>query len=386
VDMPHLLWSRAGAHSSRRSVLDRAGPRNGFSAGTSAPWEKGLDTLAGAAHSEDMQALDAIRVDEYDADDPTSVEASRVVLNAAHAVDAPFVHELTTFRRTMNLRHGWEGGPERHLLLRVNDQPVAVVDIELGEWDNRDLAWFDLFVHPAHRRLGYGSRLLTEALELARQQGRTKFGAAGWETTATEPFALRHGFHGAAKEICRRQAPRELPPGLVESACAEAAPYAADYELVRLEGQVPDEMLPMLVELTAAINDAPIDDLDIEDEVFSVDRIRDYHNAQASSGYRLRRIIARHRRTGDPAGHTAVVVDSERPELAEQHDTSVVRAHRGHRLGLLLKAEMLRWLAEAEPQITSIDTWNAESNRQMIAVNERLGYHALGRVLAFQRR
>ena len=58
----------------------------------------------------------------------------------------------------------------------------------------------------------------------------------------------------------------------------------------------------------------------------------------------------------------------------------MVRAHRGHRLGLLLKAEMLRWLAEAEPQVTSIDTWNAESNDHMIAVNERLRYRALGRV------
>ncbi|WP_051276622.1 GNAT family N-acetyltransferase [Marmoricola sp. URHB0036] len=333
-----------------------------------------------------MQTLDAVRVDEYDADDAASVEASRQVLNAAHAVDAPFVPTLTPFRRTMNLRHGWDGSPERHLLLRVDDQPVAVVDIELGEWDNRDLAWFDLLVHPAHRSRGYGSRLLTEALDLAKQQRRTKFGGAGWETPATEPFAARHGFHRAAQEICRRQSPREMPPGFVETVCAEAAPYAADYELVRLEGPVPDEMLPMLAELTAAINDAPIDDLDIEDEVFTADRIRDYDHAQVSSGHRLRRIIARHRPTGEPAGHTAVVVDTERPELADQHDTSVVRAHRGHRLGLLLKAEMLRWLAEAEPQVTSIDTWNAESNRQMIAVNERLGYRALGRVVAFQRR
>jgi RimJ/RimL family protein N-acetyltransferase len=171
----------------------------------------------------------------------------------------------------------------------------------------------------------------------------------------------------------------------VEAACAEAAPYAADYELVRIEGHAPDELMPMLTELTAAINDAPIDDLDIEDEVFTVERVRDYENATLSSGYRLLRLVARHRRTGEAAGHTVVVVDTERPDLAYQHDTSVARGHRGHRLGLLLKAEMLRWLAEAEPQVTSISTWNAESNGHMIAVNERLGYRALGRELAFQR-
>ena len=46
----------------------------------------------------------------------------------------------------------------------------------------------------------------------------------------------------------------------------------------------------------------------------------------------------------------------------------------------------MRWLEGAEPQVVSIDTWNAESNDHMIRVNERLGYRAMGRELAFQRR
>jgi hypothetical protein len=46
---------------------------------------------------------------------------------------------------------------------------------------------------------------------------------------------------------------------------------------------------------------------------------------------------------------------------------------------------MLVWLAEIEPQLESIDTWNAESNDHMIGVNERLGYRVLGRALQFQR-
>ena len=73
------------------------------------------------------------------------------------------------------------------------------------------------------------------------------------------------------------------------------------------------------------------------------------------------------------------------PQLAEQHDTSVVRSHRGHRLGLLLKAEMMLWLREAQPQLESVDTWNAESNDFMISVNELLGYRIMGRELAFQK-
>ena len=47
---------------------------------------------------------------------------------------------------------------------------------------------------------------------------------------------------------------------------------------------------------------------------------------------------------------------------------------------------MMRWLAEAEPQLETLDTWNAESNDHMIGVNERLGYRVMGRELQFQRR
>jgi hypothetical protein len=62
----------------------------------------------------------------------------------------------------------------------------------------------------------------------------------------------------------------------------------------------------------------------------------------------------------------------------------VARAHRGHRLGLLLKAGMLLWLAEAEPRIETVDTHNAESNNHMISVNEALGYRVMARAVEFQ--
>ena len=81
-----------------------------------------------------------------------------------------------------------------------------------------------------------------------------------------------------------------------------------------------------------------------------------------------------------------MTVASEAPTIGDQHDTSVVRSHRGHRLGQLLKADMLRWLAEVEPQVATIDTFNMESNDHMVAINEILGYRIMGRELEYQRR
>ncbi len=73
-------------------------------------------------------------------------------------------------------------------------------------------------------------------------------------------------------------------------------------------------------------------------------------------------------------------------EYGWQLDTSVRRGHRGHRLGLLLKIAMLRWLAEEEPQLRTIDTGNAASNSHMIKVNEILGYQAVSKGTGWQRR
>ena len=52
-------------------------------------------------------------------------------------------------------------------------------------------------------------------------------------------------------------------------------------------------------------------------------------------------------------------------------------AHRGHRLGLRLKADNLIRATDAEPALRAIDTWNAEENLHMVAVNEALGFRAL---------
>ena len=165
----------------------------------------------------------------------------------------------------------------------------------------------------------------------------------------------------------------------------EAAGHATSYELLRVPGVTPPELLDAIVELTAAINDAPQDDMDVEDEVFTADRVRAYERANQGRRTRWYRLVARHRETGVLAGHSVVAVEAERPEIGHQHDTSVLREHRGHRLGLLLKTGMLDWLEEVEPQLRTVDTWNTETNSPMIAVNERLGYRVLGRALEFQR-
>lgn len=178
----------------------------------------------------------------------------------------------------------------------------------------------------------------------------------------------------------------DVPDGFGDSVRRAREEHARDYDFLTLSGPLPEELMEATTVMWAAINDAPWDDIEMDPEVFTSERIRGYENAQFASGRRLHRVIARHRETGELAGHTIVAVQDELPHLASQHDTSVLVAHRGHRLGLVLKGLLLEHMRQVEPQVRTYDTSNAESNDHMIAINEAMGFRVMGRGMAFQKK
>lgn len=320
--------------------------------------------------------------------DPDDLGTMKQVVDletATEAHDAPWRHPMTLRSLDAEIRWAWDLEPGRHMVAFDGDAMVAHGILELSERDNLDLAWFGISVSPHLRRRSYGTAMLRHLQDEARAAGRTKAGAYSWDGSPGADFAAAHGYPKRFQSINRRQHLDEVSLDKVRSLYDDAAAAAADYGLVLVEGRTPPEMLDSMVEMVAAINDAPLDDLEIEDEVYSADRIAAYETAQLNAGLRLHRYLARHRATGELAGNTVVAVEEERDHVAHQQDTSVVASHRGHRLGLLLKTAMLLHLADKEPQVRTIDTFNAESNDHMIAVNEDLGYRWMGRGLGFQR-
>ena len=316
---------------------------------------------------------------------PELVEGLVALQNATSAADAPWLNPYTPTSFSGIVRFGWDLEPARHFAGLVDGRVVAHGTVETTEWDNHDLAWLGVTVPPDLRGQGLGSQMTEHVLATAAAMGRTKLGADAWEGSPGVAFAESRGFQARSRAINRRQHLDEVPLDKVQAVYDDAAASATDYELVRLVGRTPAGLLPGLARVAASINDAPLDDLEIEDENFAPERVANYETACERRGQRLYRLLARHRDSGELAGHTAVGVDVERPHIAYQHDTAVAREHRGHRLGLVLKTAMNLWLAEAEPELRTIDTWNAESNDHMIAVNEELGYRWMGRELQFQK-
>ena len=327
--------------------------------------------------------MDITRVEPADAE---AVAAYVAVRNAVNSHDAPWLPPNTVRSTVADLTVGWDGEPSFAWLGSEDGETLAFGNVNISEYDNQHLAWLGVRVHPDHRRRGLGTQMLEAMLDEARALGRTTFGTDAWDDQGFAAFASRHGFEQASRAVNRRQALADTDYDELSRRYDAALAQAPTYELVRRVGRTPDDELEPLAVMASAINDAPTDDLDIEDEVFTADRMRGYEHAQEVRGGRLYRVVVRHRETGELAGQTVVVVEEDHPTQAHQHDTSVVAAHRGHRLGLLLKADMNLWLQDAEPQLERIDTWNAESNDHMIGVNELLGYRVLGVEIEYQRK
>ncbi len=317
-------------------------------------------------------------------DDAALVAAAADILNAAIRADDPERPPVIPELLAGGLQYGWDLEPgETYLYLPDHAAaPVGVLEVDLPERDNRHLVWGGVTILPDHRRLGHGTVLVHEVLRRTREAGRsTIWMGAAEDDLGARAFLERFGFRYASHEARRRQVLAEVDPAAISRLDAEARAAASDYVLERGVTPTPDALLEELLEVTAAINDAPMGELTYEDEVFDLPRLRDMEAAAAGRGDSIYRIWARHRESGAIGGHTLVVVNPLDPRHGWQGDTAVSRAHRGHRLGLLVKIAMMQWLAEVEPQLVSIDTWNQADNAFMINVNEAIGYR-LSRVFA----
>lgn len=223
--------------------------------------------------------LESVPFDRVDPDDRAAVAASVELLRAARQVDDPAAPEMMVELVASELRYGWDLEPAARYLYRPadSDVPAGVLDLSISERDNRHLMYVEITVHPDHRRQGHGSVLMAEALRQARATGRSTV----WvETAADDPgaqaFAERFGFRYASHDARRRQVLAEIDSAEVDRRFAEAQAAAVDYDLVRLRPPLADATLAELVEVTAAINDAPMGELTWEPEHVDVDRLRDH--------------------------------------------------------------------------------------------------------------
>jgi GNAT superfamily N-acetyltransferase len=269
--------------------------------------------------------------------------------------------------------------------------PVAVGALEVSRDDN--LSWIrgDLFVDPVERRQGYGSTLLGHLEETARQLQRSSLlfwvveDAHERGRGPNRAFAPLRGYD-VVDESIERVLTWPRPDGELERLWGQWHPFASDYEILSWRGPTPDELLKGRAHLSAIMPvEVPDAGLELEEEHWDEHRVRQHERRVDEMGRDLLVAVAQHRTSAELVGFSELSVSRARPETAYQWDTLVTRAHRGHRLGGLLKIATMRLLASANYDTHKIRTSNSWRNEPMIAVNEALGTYVAGRIVNWRK-
>ena len=258
--------------------------------------------------------------------------------------------------------------------------------------------WVGVEVAPDYRRRGIGRALFDSIVEVARESGcrvlqsyclstdlseprlpsPTGFGSAPLNAASTQ-FALSLGF---TLEQVERYSRLPLPADadrVAQSLVEATAAAGDDYEIISWQGDTPDEWVDDIALLATRMStDAPSAGLEATEDVWDADRVRADEKLRADDPRIPLVAAAVHRPSGRLAGFTELSVPPEASRVVSQEDTLVLREHRGHRLGMLLKLANVQYLEAVHPGHPAIITFNAEENRHMLSVNEHVGFVPVG--------
>ena len=318
--------------------------------------------------------------------DTGGLEARYDVLAAARTVDLPYDPPPSRLDSMAVLEHPWPGEKSISWLVRSTGSVVGVASLHLPSMDNLENASVEVVIHPRHRRRGIGTAVMERLVDLARTEGRHRIigevcqGGPALPTgeRGSAAFAESCGAKEALVETRRRLDLTTLDRPEIARLLGSAETAGRDYHLVPWVDRTPDAVIDGVARLeTRMVEDAPMGDLAWEPEQFDAKRWRDTETTIMGHGRRAYGCASVHTATGEVTGFTLCVIDGDVPQHAWQWTTIVLPWHRGHRLGLRLKAENLITILGREPALRTMDTWNAEVNGPMIAVNELMGYRPL---------
>lgn len=294
--------------------------------------------------------------------------------------------------------------PHRMLVATIDGEIVARGVWEAQADDDTDTAWINAEVLPEFRGRGIGSAL-SDALEaMTRDAGIVKAlvyapipegpgerlaSPTGFGSIPAEPRDVRFlQARGYRFEQVERLSRLPLPVvGLDDLVAAAQARSGPDYVVHTWLERTPERWLADIAHLcTRMSTDAPSAGLEEPEDVWTPERVaeRDERNATTNPRRRITAAVE-HTPTGHLVGFTVLSVPEQKHRAVDQYATLVLREHRGHKLGMLLKVANLQYLAQVSPGHPAIVTFNAEENRPMLDVNEAVGFIGIANESAWRK-
>ncbi|SBS70599.1 GNAT family N-acetyltransferase [uncultured Microbacterium sp.] len=286
-----------------------------------------------------------------------------------------------------------------------DEVPVGALQLTAPREDGATELEFDLLALPDARDGAVEDALLARVLDEAEGLGRTHVqtytlhradaagermpSPTGFGSVPVDRYSRFYRDHGFTLQQVERNsildltAPLDRVGELLTAAEAAAGP---EYRLLTWTSPTParwrDEFAHVISRMST---DAPFAGLTVTEETWDAERVTRRDERLGAGGVLVSVAVIEHLPTGRLVAYNELTIGADRTRPTNQWGTLVLREHRGHRLGTLVKcANILRW-RELVPQSPMITTFNAEENRPMLDVNEALGFTPLTVAGAWQR-
>lgn len=287
--------------------------------------------------------------------------------------------------------------PDPHQLrttwvVHVDGDLVGRVEVEIPREEGSKIAFWLVELLPSVRGRGIGTAAHELIVAAAREHGRTVLQSWAERPEAAGPrleaptgfgsiprddvaeFYLSLGYRLEQVERVSRLDLTQ-PFDTIARLHASALAAADGYRVVQWRPPVSAEFAPGYAWMKSRMStDSPAAGLDFDEEAWDADRIADLEARYLEGGQTVLVTAAQHIATGELCAFNELVIGEDHAGATHQEDTLVVKAHRGHRLGMLVKtAGLLAW-RDLAPESPHVITYNAEENRPMLDINEAIGF------------
>lgn len=296
----------------------------------------------------------------------------------------------------------------RSVIAQSGDDVIGVATVQVPLREALDEARVRIGVLPQARGRGVGGALIDVAERIARDEGRSRLTlraphvaglpfdpSAGWiespdgagrvpAAAASSRFLSERGWTLTGVDRVSAldlQAAAEAHAATVDAQLAAALDAASpDYALHVWAGPTPPEWLGGIATLSSDLpGDAPHGGAAAGEDAWDVNRVASNDVRIAAANRTAIVAGVEHVPTGSLVAFAELHVWRDHPRRPALQGVTIVHPeHRGHRLGLLAKAAVLREVRGRAPECPGVVTWNAEADTRLIALNDRLGFRPIG--------